>query len=68
MSEQPMEDAEYWQAGRNWNELRANEWYDGAELDQTVIEELKTESPHGIIVYWHSDDDGRIENGHVLEW
>lgn len=61
----------YWVAGRDWNELRANEWHDGIELSQKKIDELKAESPHGIIVYWHGDEDDEddsTENGHVIEW
>lgn len=58
----------YWQAGRNWNELRANEWHNGKNLNQDIITKLKAESPHGIIVYWHKDDGDTFEDGHVIEW
>lgn len=60
----------YWMAGRNWNELRDNNWHDGFGLTTETVDNLKTESPEGgIIAYWDDETEGdELEDAKTIEW
>ncbi len=61
-------DVRYFQVGKDWNEVRANEGHDGFDLSQKEIDEFKEEYESGVLVYWNTNDGKTYEDGHVIEW
>lgn len=62
-------DNNYWQFGKDWNELKANEGHDGIDITTEEIEEMKKQNSHGIIAIWNDEQEGNtFEDAHIIEW
>jgi len=59
----------YWQFGKDWNELRANEGHDGRDIDNDKIKELREQHMQGVIAIWNDGGEGdTLEDAHIIEW
>ncbi len=59
----------YWQFGKDWNEIRTNEGHDGIDITSEEIEEMKKQNPHGIIAIWDDEQEGdKLEDAHIIKW